>query len=60
MANQKAVRFEITSGKGLIDAVNSLTQKGNDIVQVIGTKTNAYGILIEGVIIYKKRGTFYF
>lgn len=54
MANQKAIRFEVTGKIDLETILNKLISEKKYIIEVIATKTNQYGILVEGVIIYKE------
>lgn len=51
MKNKKAIYFTITSKLKLEDYLQDLLNKGNDIINVIPTKYNSFGYLIDCVII---------
>jgi len=59
MVNRKAVRIEITSKIHLDDILNKLISERKQIIEVITTKVNGYGILTEVVIIYKYPFSFF-
>ena len=55
MANQKIMLFQITSKNNLETILNNLVSQNKHILQVIPTITNGFGIVTQGVIIYKNR-----
>ena len=59
MTNQKTIHFEVTSKISLQDILNKLISEKKEIINVITTVTNCYGVVKEGVIIYKDKFSFF-